>query len=136
MVSQQLALAPTGGNVGVGTSTAPASLEVAGNSVFRGNASVGGNNQDSVLRIDSQGSKTVGLQLGPDPELPDPTSSGARRLLGGAGAEGGVNGSAGNVSSVNKKSFGVYSLVGGEQVMVKRGRGLHSSTSQLNLSRF
>ena len=32
-----------------------------------------------------------------------------------------VNGSAANSSSFNKRSFGVYSLVGGEQVVVKRG---------------
>jgi len=96
VVTQKLALAPTGGNVGVGSAASPATLEVAGNSVFRGNASVGGNNQASVLRIDSRGPNTVGLQLGPDPEAPysseSLSGSGARRLLG--GAESGGNGRA------------------------------------------
>ena len=42
---------------------------------------MGGNNQSSVLKIDSQGSNTDGFQLGPDPESPDSTSSGARQGL-------------------------------------------------------
>ena len=54
LVTQKLALAPTGGAVGVGTAAAPASLDVAGNSLFRGNASVGGDNQSSVMKIDSK----------------------------------------------------------------------------------
>ena len=51
----QLALAPTGGNVGVGTNTPGATLDVAGEAVVRGNASFGGGNQSSLVKIDYAG---------------------------------------------------------------------------------
>ena len=111
----QLALAPTGGNVGVGTNTPGATLDVAGEAVVRGNASFGGGNQSSLVKIDSQGSQTVGLQLGPDPELSPTSADGRRRLL-----DANASSVATTSSQFNKRSFGVYSLVGGEQVVVKR----------------
>jgi hypothetical protein len=113
----RLALAPTGGDVGIGTNLPTALLDVAGEAVVRGNASFGGNDLPSLVKIDSQGSQTVGLQLGPDPGLESGVDGdGRRRLL-----DANTTGDASTSSVFNKKSFGVYSLVGGEQVVVKRG---------------
>ena len=113
----RLALAPTGGDVGIGTNVPTALLDVAGEAVVRGNASFGGNDLPSLVKIDSQGSQTVGLQLGPDPGLESGIDGdGRRRLL-----DANTTGDASTSSVFNKKSFGVYSLVGGEQVVVKRG---------------
>jgi len=42
----KLALSPNGGNVGVGTSSPNAKLDVAGETIIRGNASVGGEQSD------------------------------------------------------------------------------------------
>ena len=113
----RLALAPTGGDVGIGTNVPTALLDVAGEAVVRGNASFGGNDLPSLVKIDSQGSQTVGLQLGPDPGLESGVDGdGRRRLL-----DANTTGDASTSSVFNKKSFGVYSLVGGEQVVVKRG---------------
>ena len=61
------------------------------------------------------------MQLGPDPDFDwpdDAMSGGGRRLLGGEGP-GSASGAEGGS---NKRSFGVYRLLGGEQVVVKRGR--------------
>ena len=113
----KLALAPNGGNVGVGTNSPTATLDVDGEAVVRGNASFGGNDQPSLVKIDSQGTQTVGLQLGPGPMLDAGSDvNGRRRLL-----DGNASSTSATSSDYNKKSFGVYSLVGGEQVVMKRG---------------
>ena len=112
----KLALSPNGGNVGVGTSSPNAKLDVDGETIIRGNASVGGNNQTSTLKIDSHGTSTVGLQLGPDPSSEASLSAARRKLLDSNGSD-----ITASPSSFNKKSFGVYSMVGGEQVVMKRG---------------
>ena len=115
----RLALAPTGGDVGIGTNQPTALLDVAGEAVVRGNASFGGNDLPSLVKIDSQGVQTVGLQLGPDPDLDSGVDvNGRRRLLDDNATD---DASASTSSAFNKKSFGVYSLVGGEQVVMKRG---------------
>lgn len=112
----KLALSPNGGNVGVGTSSPNAKLDVAGETIIRGNASVGGNNQTSTLKIDSQGTSTVGIQLGPDPTSEASVSAARRKLLDSNGSD-----ITASPYGFNKKSFGVYSMVGGEQVVMKRG---------------
>ena len=110
----KLALSPNGGNVGVGTSSPNAKLDVAGETIIRGNASVGGNNQTSTLKIDSQGTSMVGIQLGPDPTSEASLSAARRKLLDSNGSD-----ITASQYGFNKKSFGVYSMVGGEQVVMK-----------------
>ena len=117
VVTTRLSLAPTGGNVGVGTQEPTAKFDVNGGAVIRGNATIGGNNQSSLLKIDSQGTQTTGFQLGPEPTIEASNSSTSRRLLQASNSTNSTT----NTSRFNKKSFGVYSLVGGEQVVVKRG---------------
>ena len=112
----KLALSPNGGNVGVGTSSPNAKLDVAGETIIQGNASVGGNNQTSTLKIDSQGTSMVGIQLGPDPTSEASLSAARRKLLDSNGSD-----ITASQYGFNKKSFGVYSMVGGEQVVMKRG---------------
>ena len=81
VVTTRLSLAPTGGNVGVGTQEPTAKFDVNGGAVIRGNATIGGNNQSSLLKIDSQGTQTTGFQLGPEPTIEASNSSTSRRLL-------------------------------------------------------